>query len=57
MKSKLPPFSELAHRAHAALSPGLNAWRRRRRSLLAASLLAAAGLALPSLPAIAQQSD
>jgi hypothetical protein len=27
------------------------------RSLLAASLLAAAGLALPSLPAIAQQSD
>jgi lysophospholipase L1-like esterase len=57
IKSKLPPFFGLVQRAHALLSPGLTAWRRRRHRLLAASLLAAAGLALPSLPAIAQQPD
>jgi len=56
MKRNLP-FSGLARRAHAALSPGLKAWRRRRRSLLAAALLAAAGIGLPALPAGAQQSD
>jgi lysophospholipase L1-like esterase len=57
MKSKPPAFSGLVHRARAALSPGVNRWRRRRRGVLAASLLAATGLALPSLPAIAQQAD
>ena len=54
MKRKLSPLSELVHRAQAALTPDLRAWRRRRRSLLAASLLAIAGMALPQLPAIAQ---
>jgi lysophospholipase L1-like esterase len=58
MKRKLLPLSELVHRARAvltpALKPDLRAWRRRRRSLLAASLLAMAGMALPALPAIAQ---
>ncbi len=54
MKRKLQPLSALVHRARAALTPGLRAWRRRRRSLLAASLLAMAGMALPQLPAIAQ---
>jgi lysophospholipase L1-like esterase len=54
MKRKLLPLSELVHRAQAALTPDMRAWRRRRRSLLAASLLAMAGMALPSLPAIAQ---
>jgi lysophospholipase L1-like esterase len=54
MKPYLPLFSGLIHRARAALTPGSTAWRRRRRSLLAASLLAMAGMALPSLPAIAQ---
>jgi len=54
MKRKLSPLSELVHRARAVLSPDLRAWRRRRRSLLAASLLAMAGMALPPLPAIAQ---
>jgi lysophospholipase L1-like esterase len=57
MKSKPPAFSGLVHRARAAPSPGVNRWRRRSRGLLAAGLLAAAGLALPSLPAIAQQAD
>ena len=56
MKRKLHSLSELVHRAQAALSPDLRAWRRRRRSLLAASLLAMAGMALPALPAIAQSA-
>ena len=40
MKRTLPPISELVHRASAVLTPDLRAWRRRRRSLLAASPLA-----------------
>ena len=59
MKRTLPPIAELVHRASAMLTPDLQAWRRRRRGqmaarLLAASLLAIAGLALPPLQAVAQ---
>jgi lysophospholipase L1-like esterase len=53
MKRRLSPVS-FVRRACAALTPDLGAWRRRRRSVLAASLLACAGLALSALPAVAQ---
>jgi lysophospholipase L1-like esterase len=53
MKRHPPPIS-FVHRACAALTAGVRSWRRRRRSVLAASLLACAGLALQALPALAQ---
>jgi lysophospholipase L1-like esterase len=49
MKRTFQPVSGLVHHARAALSPCLHAWRRRRRSLLAAGLLALAGMALPAI--------
>jgi lysophospholipase L1-like esterase len=57
MKRKLPLNTGLLRDARAALSPHLTAWRRRRRSLFAAGLLALAGMVLPSLRAIAQGWD
>ncbi len=54
MHPELPPVSGLLHHARAALSPHLSAWRRRRRSLLAAGLLSLAGMSLAPLPASAQ---
>jgi lysophospholipase L1-like esterase len=58
MKRTLSPISDLVRHARTALSPGMHAWRRRRPQLaarvLAAGLLAMAGLGLGSLPAMAQ---
>jgi lysophospholipase L1-like esterase len=56
MTRKPLSISELVHGVQATLSPGMQAWRRRRRSVLAAGLLAVAGFGLPSLPAIAQSA-
>jgi lysophospholipase L1-like esterase len=58
MKRSPLPISGLVHRVvhriRAVLAPEPQALHRRRRNILAAGLLAFAGLALPSLPVFAQ---